>query len=34
LEAGYRTPDIASEGTTVVNTGEMGDQVVAALQAA
>ena len=34
LEAGYRTPDIASEGTTLVNTSEMGDQVVAALQAA
>ena len=34
LEAGYRTPDIASERTTVVNTTEMGDQVVAALRAA
>ncbi|MGC9521547.1 MAG: 3-isopropylmalate dehydrogenase [Anaerolineae bacterium] len=31
LEAGYRTPDIASEGTHVVGTAEMGDQVVARL---
>lgn len=31
LEAGYRTPDIASDGTIIVNTSEMGDQVVAAL---
>ncbi|MGC9467026.1 MAG: 3-isopropylmalate dehydrogenase [Anaerolineae bacterium] len=36
LEAGYRTPDIASEaeGECRVGTAEMGDQVVAALRAA
>ncbi|MGC9348610.1 MAG: 3-isopropylmalate dehydrogenase [Anaerolineae bacterium] len=33
LEAGFRTPDIAGEGTTTVTTTEMGDQLVAALQA-
>jgi 3-isopropylmalate dehydrogenase len=31
LAAGYRTPDIASEGTRKVGTREMGDAVVAAL---
>ena len=31
LDDGLRTPDIASPGTTVVGTGEMGDAVVAAL---
>ncbi len=33
LEAGYRTPDIASEGTQSIGTVEMGDQVVARLNA-
>jgi 3-isopropylmalate dehydrogenase len=28
LEAGYRTPDIAGEGSTTVKTTEMGDQLV------
>ncbi len=31
LDAGYRTGDIASPGTTVLGTGAMGDAVVAAL---
>ena len=31
LASGYRTPDIASEGTHRVSTREMGDAVVAAL---
>jgi 3-isopropylmalate dehydrogenase len=31
LASGYRTPDIASEGTRAVGTREMGDAVVAAL---
>ena len=31
LAAGYRTPDIWSEGTQKVGTREMGDAVVAAL---
>jgi len=33
LEQGYRTADIQSPGTQVVGTVEMGQQVVAALQA-
>ena len=32
LASGYRTPDIASEGTRKVGTREMGDAVVAALR--
>ncbi len=32
LEQGYRTPDIAAEGTTSVSTTEMGDQVAAAVR--
>jgi 3-isopropylmalate dehydrogenase len=32
LEAGFRTRDIASPGTTVLNTSDMGDQVVATLR--
>lgn len=32
LDQGLRTPDIYSEGTTKVGTGEMGDAVVAALR--
>ena len=32
LADGYRTPDIASEGTRKVGTGEMGDAVVTALR--
>ncbi|SMN02450.1 3-isopropylmalate dehydrogenase [uncultured Candidatus Thioglobus sp.] len=31
LDQGYRTEDIASEGSTVVGTNKMGDLVVAAL---
>ncbi|MFQ6026418.1 MAG: 3-isopropylmalate dehydrogenase [Dehalococcoidia bacterium] len=31
LDAGYRTPDIASPGTARVSTSEMGDQIAAAL---
>ncbi len=31
LDAGYRTPDIYSEGTTKVSTTEMGDKIVCAL---
>lgn len=31
LDQGLRTPDIMSDGMTLVNTGEMGDAVVAAL---
>ncbi|TDG13700.1 3-isopropylmalate dehydrogenase [Seongchinamella unica] len=34
LDQGLRTPDIHSEGTTVVSTTEMGDAVLAAVQAA
>lgn len=33
LQQGYRTPDIASEGTRQVTTTEMGAQVIAALKA-
>jgi 3-isopropylmalate dehydrogenase len=33
LDAGYRTGDIYSEGTTQVGTAEMGDAIVAALRA-
>ena len=32
LEAGYRTPDIASPGVTPISTVQMGDQAVAALK--
>ncbi|HYQ73416.1 MAG TPA: hypothetical protein VET88_16015, partial [Gammaproteobacteria bacterium] len=33
LDAGLRTPDIASDGEPAVGTREMGDAVVAALRA-
>ncbi len=33
LEKGYRTQDIAQPGTTVVGTGEMGDRLLAELEA-
>ena len=33
LDQGLRTPDIYSEGTTLVGTIEMGDAVLAALNA-
>jgi len=32
LAAGYRTPDIASTGTTVVDTTTMGERIAAALE--
>ncbi|MEO1133744.1 MAG: 3-isopropylmalate dehydrogenase [Cyanobacteria bacterium J06639_1] len=34
LDAGYRTGDIASEGTTLVGCKEMGDRILAALETA
>ena len=32
MEAGYRTPDLAGEGLTVVSTGEMGELVAQAVK--
>jgi 3-isopropylmalate dehydrogenase len=33
LDKGLRTPDIKSEGTTVVSTAQMGDAILAELEA-